>query len=88
MGMFDDVNVEIDCPKCGSTLNHFQSKDGNCELEKIDPENVLSFYDFCTVCKLHVSFDRRVSKTPCRNTPYTLAEVEEMGFKIDTKERG
>lgn len=50
MGMFDWVDYECDCPKCGNLIDDFQSKQGNCNLEKIKPWMVSNFYASCSKC--------------------------------------
>jgi hypothetical protein len=52
MGMFDYVRYEAPCWKCGTTLTDFQSKDGNCYMETVRPEEVQTFYSDCPKCKV------------------------------------
>ena len=64
MGMFDWINHKCDCPKCGRKLEHFQSKEGNCTLEEIEPWQVSYFYGSCPECKTWLGFDVSV---PCKD---------------------
>ena len=56
MGMFDTiVYAESDCFVCGEPVTNYQSKDGDCELQTLTPEQLLaqseenetSFYGYC-----------------------------------------
>ncbi len=51
MGMFDYVKYEANCQNCGSSLNDFQTKEGVCELETLEPCQVDNFYTSCDACK-------------------------------------
>ena len=51
MGMFDWINYEAPCPKCGEILNGWQSKDGACLLEQLEPSDVMNFYQSCPKCE-------------------------------------
>jgi len=57
MGMFDYVDYECDCPKCGKQLKDFQSKSGICMLETLKPEEVRNFYTSCLNCNTWVEFE-------------------------------
>ena len=50
MGMFDYVDYETKCPKCGETVSGFQTKSGRCQLETITPEEAGVFYSSCKGC--------------------------------------
>ena len=50
MGMFDYIDYECRCPNCECMLNDFQSKDGPCGLEILEPYMVDSFYTRCKGC--------------------------------------
>lgn len=85
MGMFDWVNVKMDCPKCGKLISGFQSKDSACCLDIIDPEYVSSLYTSCPHCKSWISFDRseellRINKP--RSVPFSREEIEILGFVL------
>jgi hypothetical protein len=54
MGMFDYINYEADCPKCGHTIKTWQSKDAECELDVIEPWRVERFYGICKGCGVWV----------------------------------
>jgi len=75
--MFDDIKFKADCTSCGEGLDSFQSKDGNCVLSNLTPEelvdivekndegNVAIFYDLCS-CGVMNHY--KVTK----NEPYTI----------------
>ena len=84
MGMFDDVNFKAKCPTCGANMSGFQSKDGYCVMETIEPDTVNSFYSNCRKCKTWVEFIREPEvkvKPPGRVVPLTEDEVVALGFK-------
>ncbi len=64
MGMFDYVRYEAPCWRCNSTLDSWQSKDGECELKMLMPSDVDNFYTFCRVCGAWNEFDRVRPPTP------------------------
>jgi uncharacterized protein (DUF983 family) len=51
MGMFDNVRYSAPCYACGAVLTDWQSKDGPCMLETVEPEQVQGFYTSCPNCK-------------------------------------
>jgi len=57
MGMFDYIKYECKCPVCEETLNSFQSKDHDCLLHTLNPEDVSNFYDYCETCNTFVMFE-------------------------------
>ena len=56
MGMYDLVNYKANCKRCGSRLDGFQSKDGECLLEFLNPPEVRRFYTSCDNCDLWHDF--------------------------------
>ena len=50
MGMFDYVDYEWVCKDCGNTTRGFQSKDGECSLRIIKPQDIRYMYTFCESC--------------------------------------
>lgn len=56
MGMFDDIKFEMNCPKCKTKLDNFQSKDGCCLLIELDFWEVNNFYCGCHNCNTWVEF--------------------------------
>jgi uncharacterized protein (UPF0212 family) len=50
MGMFDYVEYEAKCPKCGASITDWQSKDGDCLMDVLTPKDVRYFYTSCPVC--------------------------------------
>lgn len=51
MGMFDYVNFKMPCPKCGSEIHGWQTKDSACYLDTVEPDSVNNFYAPCNQCK-------------------------------------
>lgn len=51
MGMFDYVKYEAPCWKCGAQLKDWQTKDTECLLQEVKPEDCRKFYTMCDVCK-------------------------------------
>ena len=88
MGMFDYVNCEIECSKCGKMNTNFQSKNSGCLLRLIEPDEVSSFYAYCdcgNVIRLTRDIDVHEPKKP-REKPFTLDEVVGMGFTLSERE--
>ena len=50
MGMFDYVNYQANCQKCGEPLEGFQTKDTACELVTVEPSKCDHFYTSCDKC--------------------------------------
>lgn len=63
MGMFDYVKYDAECSGCGKAITMFQSKDADCRLDVLAPEDVERFYDYCS-CGVWNEF--RVVKTMTR----------------------
>lgn len=89
MGMFDWVNARMDCPQCGRPVDGFQTKDLSCQAREVDPTWVSNFYSLCEGCKLWIEFNRPENAvyqesltTVLRANPYTIEEIEEIGFKM------
>lgn len=82
MGMFDYVNFQMDCPQCGKRLFGFQTKDTDCELETVEPDETQYFYIGCPQCKAWVEFSRARPRLPARDTPLTLEQLEAVGFEM------
>ena len=82
--MYDYVNFEMYCPFCGTTVDSFQSKDGECMLNKVDPTEIRNMYSRCPSCNKWIELSRKY-KEP-RKDAYTLDEVENMGFKVTRPE--
>jgi hypothetical protein len=61
MGMFDWVEFECACPKCGKIVDSFQSKEGPCELFVLKPWQLCNFYSNCEHCGAWVEFKRHGS---------------------------
>jgi len=85
MGMYDSVNVVIDCPSCGEKLGDFQSKSGDCLLNLLQADDVDNFYSYCT-CGTEVVFNRPAKKTQVseKAPPDGLDTVLSLGFAMQT----
>lgn len=57
MGMYDEVEYETTCHVCGAKVDGFQSKDGECNLDKLQPSQVRNFYSMCPECDEWIEFD-------------------------------
>ena len=57
MGMYDDIIFEDTCPTCGSKVTGFQSKDAECNLDKLNYWEVRNFYAPCRKCKTWIEYD-------------------------------
>ena len=55
MGMYDTVDFSYTCENCGSPLNEWQTKDGDCVLAGLHPSEAGNFYTMCLCC--HAWFD-------------------------------
>ncbi len=53
MGLFDHIEYEANCPKCGFLLIDWQTKQGNNQFDTLQPYDVAKFYTVC-VCKAYV----------------------------------
>jgi hypothetical protein len=88
MGLYDNVNFRMDCPRCGTLVEGFQTKDGDVWLNTVEPEAVLTFYSICDTCKQWIELTRLPelsSVTPLRQVPLTLDEVLALGFRLTDK---
>ena len=75
MGMFDDIKLEIKCPKCGAIVKGFQSKDGPCYLSQLDYWEVDNFYSSCPKCDVWIEFVRK-SKPKVPLSDYEIIVTE------------
>ena len=57
MGMFDYVDYRGPCPECGDELVGWQSKDGECVLSILTPQQARNFYTICLTCGAWVDAD-------------------------------
>lgn len=81
MGMFDDVNFKMPCPECGKEVRGWQSKDGPCNLDLIEPDTVSNFYAPCA-CGCWIEFYRTLNReAKARPIPLTKEEVEALGLR-------
>jgi hypothetical protein len=56
--MFDTIHYKAQCPACKADVEEWQSKDGPCTLDVIEPWQVRRMYTFCPSC--NVWLDARV----------------------------
>jgi len=77
MGMFDYVEYEANCECCGEPLSGFQSKDGDCVLDTIQPSQVDNFYCQCNNCKTWHDFNvNRSCKADAEKAKYKVKSIE------------
>ena len=82
MGNFDNVNFEMICPRCYALARGFQSKDGRCVQDTIEPDCVGKFYTLCK-CEQWLVFSRLwPGDQPVRKKPLTREQVEALGFVL------
>jgi len=66
MGMFDDVNLNLDCPICGNEIKSWQTKDLENTLEKYNAfslanklwekrKDSVGIHSVCEKCKEYIS---------------------------------
>lgn len=87
MGMFDYVNVAINCPHCGTPMNTFKSHDRMCNYSVVDAKDVYSFMGVCVHCNTVVDFYREYPPddlSPRKGLDY----IESLGFKMSTIVKG
>lgn len=86
MGMFDDVNFVTVCPQCGARMDGFQSKDLDCQLDRVEPDSLVNFYSSCHGCNTWVEFTRKPAAAEPREVPLTESQVLALGFTktVDT----
>ena len=56
MGMYDNINFKIECPRCKKEIQGFQSKDGHCVMETLEFYEVNNFYASCSNCRTWIEF--------------------------------
>ena len=83
MGMFNYVNFEMPCPKCGETVRGFQTKDGDLTIDRVEIEAVVTMYSRCE-CGHWIKLSRAPppldAATP--RAPATLEQAISIGFRI------
>lgn len=57
MGMFDYVKYEAPCWKCGKPLKDWQTKDTECYMQEVNPEDCRRFYTACGACNAWNEYD-------------------------------
>ena len=61
--MFDYVSYKMKCPKCGATVDNFQTKDLGCELSVVNYKKINYFYCTCPDCEAWIEFTRKPAKS-------------------------
>jgi len=61
--MFDNINYECVCPVCHSKVTGFQSKNHDCMLATLEPNQVSNFYSSCDKCGCWIEFNRIINPT-------------------------
>lgn len=76
MGLFDYVNYEMPCPKCGTEITEFQTKDGDSYMKTVEYWQVGNFYGSCPKCEAWVEFTLRSDAKPRPITDYEMTVTE------------
>jgi hypothetical protein len=83
MGMFNYVNFEMPCPKCGEIVRGFQTKDGHLTMNLVEIEAVVTMYSTCE-CGHWIELSRAPlpldAVTP--KAPASLEQAISIGFRI------
>ena len=81
MGMFDEIHFKTQCPKCGADVDGFQSKDRDCTMALLSPNDVGNFYASCQKCRAWIEYSRYQPK-PERpvGEPMTHEQALAVGF--------
>ena len=74
MGMFDNINYETTCPICDNKVSDFQSKDNECCMLNLNPEDVDYFYSSCGKCGCWITFKRECDCSMVRTVRNTIGE--------------
>jgi C4-type Zn-finger protein len=56
MGLYNYVNFETTCPVCQAMIKQFQTKEGECNMDMVDFNQVNNFYAICPNCQTFVEF--------------------------------
>ena len=70
MGIFDCVKFETKCPKCGTVVDGFQTKDTDASLKTVEVWQLgdgARFYDACQKCNTWIEYE--VLHRICRTKP-------------------
>lgn len=62
MGLFSYVDFQCDCPSCGVKVTEFQTKDGLCCMEVVNPWEVVNFYTSCKSCGAWIEYTKKSEK--------------------------
>ena len=49
--MYDYVDFEAPCTRCGTPVRGWQTKDGECFMATLRPSDVHNFYSSCPSCE-------------------------------------
>lgn len=58
MGMFDYVKADPVTCECGEVISSWQTKDLDCEMEEVSPDEVDNYYALCERCGIWHEFHR------------------------------
>ena len=83
MGMYDDINFSMKCINCGSLIKGFQSKDGSCKMNTLEPSQVDNFYSSCPKCNAWTEFNRKMINPRIMTFKEVLKEFD-IEVKLDT----
>ncbi len=78
MGIFDYINFEMPCPKCGNMIDGFQSKDRDCSLSTYNFWQVNHFHALCASCGKWIEVNRKNHVVPITDyemTHYSITET-------------
>jgi uncharacterized protein (UPF0212 family) len=75
MGMYDEIKFKTNCPNCNAEVNSFQSKDGACNLEKLNYCEVDRFYTICKNCEAWIEYS-------IEQRPYLPIEHYKMTYRV------
>jgi hypothetical protein len=85
MGMFDWVNYTATCD-CGRSLRDFQSKDGPCQMLRLEPHQVEIFYTMC-LCGLWNEYKVEAEvEVIVKSMDIRKVKSERMTAEVDFKE--
>jgi len=91
MGMFNEVNFTMKCPKCGEEITGFQTKEGTLRLDTVEPDSVNNFYSSCDNCykigeRTWIEFSRTPTTLTERKKTLTEDEIVAMGFVREVRQ--
>ena len=70
--LFDYVEYEDECPQCGRKLIEFQTRDGDCVMDTLQPYQVKHFHTSCPKCDVWIEYKVTCFITRKANYPERL----------------